>query len=438
MTAEALFDDAAERSVLGAVLVRNDALDDVADILEPEHFRRSAHASLFRAMRSLQAHGQPIDPLTLTAVLPALGVADVPASFITALTDGMPRSANVGAYAAIVRDKWLKRSILTASEQLAADTRADATSGEALLEQAEAAIYGLGTRAVKTDWVAAAELATETFAQIERFREQRGTVTGVPTGFADLDDITGGLHPGDLVLLGARPSLGKTALALQVAVHAAASVPVAFFSVEMSRVPLGLRAVAGESRVDGWRMTHGYLNDTEQHRVGAAIARIAETQLFIDESPMLSPIQVRSKLRRLRARTGTLGLVVIDYLQLLAPLSEHRKENKVNQVAGISRALKVMAREFNVPFLVLAQLNRGLEQSSDKVPKLSDLRDSGALEQDADIVLLLHRPEVYDRTNAAVEGLAQLIVGKHRNGATGVVELLWRKEHTRFENVRRT
>lgn len=435
--AETLYDEGAERAVLGAVLVRNEALDEVLEMLEPEHFRRAAHAGLYRAMREIHGKGQPVDPVTIAAALPALGVSDVSPAFVMRLTEGVPRSTNIAAYAATVREKWLKRSLLAEAHQLVKDAEADITSGDALLEQAEAAIYRLGATAIKSDWISSAELASELFEAMERIQNHAGQITGLSTGFADLDEMTGGLHKGDLVLLGARPSLGKTALALQVACHVAKSAPVAFVSVEMSRGPLGMRAVAGEARVDGWRMKQGFVSEVETRRIGEAISTIAEMALYIDESPMVNPLHVRSKLRRLRSRTGTLGLVVIDYLQLMAPLPEHRRENKTNQVAGISRALKIMAREFDVPFLVLAQLNRGLERSADKVPTMADLRDSGALEQDADIVLLLHRPEVFDKQNAALEGVAQLIVGKHRNGATGIVDLQWRKDITRFEGARR-
>ncbi len=435
---DTFYDDAAERAVLGAILVRNDALDDVAEVLDPDHFRRSAHSGLYRAMRELHGKGQPIDPVTVAAMLPGLGITDVSPAFVVGLADGTPRSTNALAYAATVREKWLKRRLMAEAQQLVADAQADIASGEALLEQAEAAIYRLGATAVKSDWVTAAELAGELLTAVETLAKRSGTVTGLRTGFRDLDDMTGGFQRGDLILVGARPSMGKTAFALQVALDAAEHVPVAFVSVEMSRGPLGLRAAANRSQVDGWRMRQGFMSDIESRRVGEAIAAIGNLSLYIDESPMVNPLQVRSKLRRLKARTGALGLVVIDYLQLMAPLPEHRKENKTNQVAGISRALKLMAREFNAPFLVLAQLNRGLERAADKTPTMSDLRDSGALEQDADLVLLLHRPEVYDKGQADLSGQAQLILGKHRNGPTGIVDLVWRKDVTRFEDARRS
>lgn len=434
--AETLFDDRAERAVLGAVLVRNEAMDDIADVLEPEHFRRAAHAGIFRAMRELYGRGTPVDPVTLAAALPTLGVTDVSPAFVASLTDGMPRSANVTAYAATVREKWLKRSVLAEAEQLIRDAQADIASGEALLEQAEAAIYRLGSTAVKSDWISGAEWAAELFGTITTLGQRRGALTGIPTGIRDLDEMTLGLQRGDLVLLGARPALGKTSLALQMALRAAQEAAVAFFSVEMSRGPLGLRAAAGEARVDGYRLRNGWATEVELQRLGQALTDLSELPIYLDESPLLSPLQLRSKLRRLRSRVGALGLVVVDYLQLMAPLPEHRRENKTNQVAGISRALKLMAREFAVPFLVLAQLNRGLERAADKVPTMADLRDSGALEQDADIVLLLHRPEVFEREKKPeLEGVAQLIVAKFRNGATGTVDLRWRKEITRFEDV---
>jgi replicative DNA helicase len=282
--------------------------------------------------------------------------------------------------------------------------------------------------------VSAEQLADELGPVIERLTEQHQAISGVPSGLADLDWLTRGWQPGDLITLGARPGSGKSAVAVQFAMRAAESVPVAFFSLEMSLQALGLRALTAEARVDGFRLMSGHVRDElSLQRLGHGLAALGQRTLWFDESPRLSPLTMRSKLRRLHATAGRIGLIVVDYLQLMDPLPEHRRENRTGQVAGISRALKILAREFAAPLLALAQLNRQLEQSSDKRPKLSDLKDSGAIEADSDLVLFLHRPELYDRDKPELEGLAELIVAKHRNGPLGNVLLHFAKAQTRFE-----
>jgi replicative DNA helicase len=438
MSTAILHDESAERALLGAVIVRNGAMDDLADLLEPAHFGREHHRLTFAAMRDLHVAGTAIDPITLAAELERAGDLDtVGRPFLHQLGEGVARSANVAAYAKVVRDCALRRDLAAAARRMLADAGGTEISAAQLLEDAEQAIYRLSATAVKTDWVSGADLSQELFPVIETLTNERKALTGVATGFRDLDWMTRGLQAGDLVLLGARPSSGKTALALQLAMTAAKTVPVAFFSVEMSRAPLGLRIVSAAAQVDCWRLLSGGLNEFDLLRVGEGLAQLGEAAIYIDESPTLSPIQARSKLRRLKAKAGTIGLVVIDYLQLMAALPEHRTENRTTQVAGISRALKILAREFGVPFLVLSQLSRGLERSTDKRPQLSDLRESGALEQDADVVLLLHRPEMYDKDNDSLKGKAELIVAKQRNGPIGHLELFWSGPQMRFETERR-
>lgn len=438
MTApDALYDDRAERAVLGAALIRPAALDDLTETLEPWHFRRAAHQTIFGAMLALQQRNAAVDPVTVCEQIARAGTPldDMGGpAYVSSLTDGVPASSHYAHYAAIVRDKALLRALRDEARRVQAEAEGALVSGAELLERAEQALYRLGSRAVQSEWVSGEQLATELYPVIERIAESHRGVTGLSTGLPDLDAMTRGLQPGDLVLIGARPGSGKTAIGLQIAMKAAESVPVAFFSVEMGRQPIGLRSVIAAAHVDGFRFLSGYLSDLEHMRVGDGLSRLAAAQIYIDESPYLSPLHVRAKLRRLNAKLGRVGLVVIDYLQLMAPLPDDRRENKTNQVAGISRALKVLAREFGAPFLVLAQLNRGLERSADKRPTLSDLRDSGALEQDADLVLLLHRPEMYERDKPELEGVAELIVGKQRNGPTGTVDLYFRKAEMRFES----
>lgn len=430
---ERLYDDAAEQAVLGAILVDNALLDEISDALTPLHFRRAAHQGVFRAMLELTRRSTPIDPITLRDILPTLGVVDVTLGDIAAYVDGMPHGANVQAYAAQIRTQHTLRALERLGHAVSRAAEGGTVAPDAIIEDAEAELLVLGSPSLRGTWASSEDIVTALVATLEAIATTRGVMNGVLTGLRDLDDMTGGLHKGDLILLGARPSMGKTALALQMALHAARSCPVAFFSVEMGLVSLALRALAGEAQVDSWRLKQGKQSPVQEQRVAEALNTMGAMTIWIDESPLVSPGHVRAKLRRLRTLTGgALGLVVIDYLQLMAALPEHRNENKTNQVAGISRALKLMAREFDVPFLVLSQLNRGLERATVKTPSLADLRDSGALEQDADLVLLLHRPEVYDPTNVALEGIAQLLVAKHRNGATGNVDLRWKKEMTRF------
>jgi replicative DNA helicase len=427
--------DEAEWAVLGAIVVRPAALDEIADWLAPEHFRRQHHRAIYAAALRLHLQGQPPDLVTLRDTLEASGeLADVGMVALTRLGDGVPKSTNVEHYARIVREKALIRSLRAELRRLASEAEAEGATGAALLEQAEAAIYRLSTTAVRTDWVSAEQLASELYPVIERLTEQHQPISGVPSGLSALDWITRGWQAGDLVVLGARPSAGKTALSLQFAMRAAESVPVAFFSLEMGLQPLGLRALTAEARVDGFLLQSGQVRDELSiQRLGRGLAALSDRKLWLDESPRLSPVGLRSKLRRLIATAGKVGLVIVDYLQLMDPLPEHRRENRANQVAGISRALKVLAREFAVPLLALAQLNRQLEQASDKRPKLSDLKDSGAIEQDADVVLFLHRPELYERDKPELEGVAELHVAKHRNGPTGTVDLYFQRAQMRFE-----
>lgn len=429
---EAICDEAAENAVLGAIYIRNEAYDDIADVLDVDDFGRLHNRQLFAAMQLLHSSGRAIDQVTIRAELERAGALDVPmAMLLNHLGDGVPRSTNVVHYAALVREKALLRRLRDAARRVLAEVETAGAKGVDLLERTEAAVYGLSSQAVKNEWISSLEQVGELAPLLERMFEEKQAVTGIRSGFVDLDFMTRGFQRGDLVLLGARPSQGKTAFGIQVAHKAAETVNVAFFSVEMSREGIGLRRVIQLADVDGYRMLGGRSSEVEQRRIGEGLARMGELPLYTDESAYLSPLHVRSKLRKLRAKYGAFGLVVIDYLQLMAALPDDRRENKTNQVAGISRMLKLLAREFGVPFLVLSQLNRGPKDGSR--PSMSDLRDSGALEQDADVVLLLHRPEVYEQTPQNA-GLAEVIISKQRNGPTGIVELTWRGEPMRFEN----
>jgi replicative DNA helicase len=431
-----LLDDSAERAVLGAILVRNAAMDDVSDNLDPEHFGKPHHEHIYAAMRELHQGGQSIDPVTLCPVLERRKVLDdAMRAYVYGLDMGVPKSSNIEAYAKLVKEKATLRKLRDAARRIIADIENEDAASRELLESAEQSIYAIGATAIKTDWISGRELAVELEPLIDKMLIDRQPVTGVATGFPELDRITRGFQPSDLILLGARPSQGKTAFGISVALTASQETPTAVFSIEMSRHAIGFREVIHEANVDGYRMLSGRLSEVDIRRVGEGLMHLGELNIWHDESAHLSPLQVRTKLRRLQSRVGRIGLVVIDYLQLMAAMPDDRRENKTNQVAGISRALKLLAREFRAPFLVLSQLNRGPKDGTR--PTMADLRDSGALEQDADVVLLLHRPEVYDPTPQNA-GLAEIIIGKQRNGPTGTVELVWRPEPMRFENRQRT
>jgi replicative DNA helicase len=434
-----LYNETAERAVIGAVLIRNEALDDLADVLEPDHFGREHHRRIYTAIEKLHQNGQPIDLVSLKDALERAGsLEEVGGSaYVSALTDGVPRSLNALHYGRMVREKWVLRQLHYYAQRLVAETGAPNADSARLLESAEQDIYTLSHKRDTGVWVSGAEMVGELYDVINALQENQRLVTGIPSGFADVDDQTRGFQKGDLVLLGARPSQGKTALAMQIAMFAARSVNVAVFSIEMSRQPIGMRAVSALGQVDNFRLLRGFTGELDREHVSAGLSRLSQLKMFIDDSPSLSPLQVRSKLRRLAASAGPIGLVVIDYLQLMAPLPDHRRENQNVKLEGISRALKLIAREFDAPCLVLSQLNRGLERSADKRPTLADLRGSGALEQDADVVLLLHRPEVYEPDKPELQNLAELNIAKQRNGPVSTIDLIFQKHTMTFHDKAR-
>jgi replicative DNA helicase len=410
----------AERAVLGALLVQPDLLDVVRPLLAPVHFFRAAHRTIYDGMLDLHAERIAIDALTLKEMLLKRRKLDEVggAGYVMGLTDGMPRSTNVEAYARIVREKAALRTVIAAGTQIVARAyEADEDAG-AVLQTAEAAFLALSADVVPGDLVTASDLAREAFAVVERLVEARHPITGVSTGLPSLDRLTLGLQDGDLIIIGGRPSQGKTALALQIALHLARVVPVAFFSLEMSRQALELRALSQLAHVDHQALRCGQVSSLDQQRIGAALDALAGLDWHVDDTSALAPLEVRSKARRLKARHG-LGAVVIDYLQLM---TGPKAENRTQEVSALSRSLKGVARDLNVPVVVLSQLSRASEQRADRRPTLADLRDSGAIEQDADLVWLVHRPVPADGGESQT---VELIVAKQRNGPTGTVELVW-------------
>jgi len=423
----------AERAVLASVLLDGDRFLDIADRLAPADFFRVAHQQIYAAMRELAQAGGKIDFLTVTERLGQhrqLDDVGGPA-YLSQLTDAMPRSANIESYAAIVKDRADRARLLKAGRSIVGLAETADDSARALIDQAERLIFAVAQNDERGDFISAEQLVLEGVPQVEQLLEHKHGTTGIQTGFLDFDEMTRGLQPGSLVILAARPSMGKSAFALNLAAHAAAhGSTVGFFSLEMSRQELFMRLVAATGHVDGHRLQSGYVSQTDYSRLSHAFGQIASSSLFVDDSAVVGVLDVRGKARRLQAKHG-LHLLVLDYLQLMQLPSG--AENRNIAIGDISRALKLVGRELNVPVVALSQLSRETERRGDKKPMMSDLRDSGALEQDADLIVFIHRPEVYQATPDN-EGVAEIIIAKQRNGPTGTVKLRWSKEWTRFDN----
>ncbi len=429
----------AEKCVLGAILINNHAFNQAAEIIDSQDFFRDAHRRIFEKMVALTDRSAPLDLVTLTDELTRSSELDEVGgpAYISSLTDGVPRSANVESYAKIVKERsTLRRLIQSANDVLTRAYEAE-EDADTLLDEAERSIFQIAEHRLRTGFVRVSEMVDASYQLMERLQEHKGLVTGVPSGFIDLDALTSGFQKSDLVIVAARPSMGKTSLVLNIALHGAieAGKTVGIFSLEMAKEQLYIRMLTSEARVDAHRFRGGFLGDADYGRITTANARLLDAKLFIDDSPGVGILEMRAKARRLKLEHG-LDLLIVDYLQLMQ--GRGRFENRQQELASISRALKILAKELDVPILALSQLSRAPEARGDHRPQLSDLRESGALEQDADVVLFIFREEMY-ATDAErrpeIEGIAELIIGKQRNGPTGTVRLAFLKQYTRFENL---
>jgi replicative DNA helicase len=424
----------AERAILGALMVNADLIHDVSEAIAPGDFFRAAHRTLYDAMRGLSERRQPIDFLTVKAALDtkALEECGGPA-YLVSLADGVPRSVNVKAYCVIVREAALRRRLQAIATQAIVEAGSADIEAQRAVERAEAAIYELGQKTQTGELCSIDAAIADVWPMIERVVDTGRPEMGTPTGFPDLDQITRGMFPGNLIILAARPGMGKSALALNIAHYAAnaGDQTVAFFSLEMSREEITTRLLGAVGRVNMHRLLAGRSRGDDLARIGEARAEAGASSLWIDDTSTQTVTSIRSKARRLKARRG-LGLIVVDYLQLLS--SERRYDSRVVEVGAMSRGLKQLAGELGVPVLALSQLTRASEGRSESKPRISDLRESGSLEQDANAVWLLHRPEEYQATPENA-GLAELIIGKNRKGPTGVVRLRWSGEETRFDSL---
>ncbi len=429
----------AERSVLGAILLHNDAFNTAAEVIDSNDFFRDAHRRIFEKMVRLAERNDAIDLVTLKEELGRSGELDQVGgpAYISALVDGVPRSTNVEHYARIIKEKATLRSLIFSANKILTTAYEAEDEADVILDQAEHAIFAIADKKIRDGFVSLKDLAEGSLDTIEKLHARKELVTGVPTGFTDLDEMTSGLQPSDLIIVAARPSMGKTSLVLNMAQHVGTKteMTVGIFSLEMSKEQLFLRMLTGEARIDAHRLRGGFLGERDWGKLSQALGTLSEAKIFIDDTPSIGVLEMRAKCRRLASEHG-LNLVIVDYVQLMQ--GRGRFENRTLELAAISRALKGLAKELQVPIIVLSQLSRATESRSDHRPQLSDLRESGALEQDADVVIFIYREDQYADKNAPPSessGTAELIIGKQRNGPTGVVKLAFIREFTRFENL---
>ena len=424
----------AERSVLGAILIQNDAYNMAAELLRPEDFYRDAHRRIFDKIIALAERRTAVDFVTLKEELVRAGELDAVGgpAYIASLVDGVPRATNVEYYAKIVKEKSILRNLNGAANTILQDAyEADQDAAE-ILDRAEHSIFQIAEGRIRTGFISLYDIAQDSVEAIQKAHEEKQLITGVSTGFHDLDRLTSGLQRGDLIIIASRPSMGKTSLALNMAQYVGTKTDktVGVFSLEMSREQLFLRMLSSESQIDGHNLRTGFLRSDDWGRLTEALGVLGQAKVYIDDSPGMGVLEMRAKARRLAAEHG-LHLIIVDYIQLMQ--GRGRFDNRTQELGAISRALKMLAKELNAPVVVLSQLSRAPEARSDHRPQLSDLRESGALEQDADVVLLIYREDRYN-PQAENDSVAEIIVAKQRNGPTDTVKLAFIKERTRFEN----
>jgi len=427
----------AEQSILGGILLDNQALNSVLEVLEHRDFYSESHRKIFAAILDLSERNEPCDLITLSSMLKDKQQLDQVGgmAYLASLVDNVPSAANVAHYAKIVKEKAiLRRLIGTATEILTKSYNAGADVDE-VLDEAEHAIFEISENKIRPAFFPIKNIIKDSFKTIEKLYERKELITGVPTGFEKIDDLTSGLQKSDLIIIAGRPSMGKTAFALNIAQHAAtdAGIPVAVFSLEMSKEQLALRMLSTAAKVDSQRLRKGFLGETDWPKLTTAAGRLSEALIFIDDTPAITALEMKAKARRLKAESG-LGLIILDYLQLMR--GGAYRDSREQEISEISRSLKALAKELNVPVIALSQLNRKVEDRTNRRPHMADLRESGAIEQDADVIAFIYRDEVYNKSEDNPEkGLAEIIIGKQRNGPTGMVKLAFLEKYTCFENL---
>jgi len=428
----------AEQSVLGALMLDHRAWDQVADRITVDDFYRNDHRAIFEAILRLVARSQPFDVLTIAETLKTdnkLTLLPSGEAYLYELAQNTPSAANITAYADIVRERSVLRQLISVGTDVTDSVfHPDGRDSQELLDHAERLVYKISEHQQRGSGpIAIASLLSKATDRLDYLYHTKGALTGVSTGFTDFDHLTSGLQPGDMVVIAGRPSMGKTSFAMNIAEYAAIKQekPVMVFSLEMPAEQLALRMISSLGRIDQQKVRTGQLSDTDWPRVTSAVSVLSESKLYVDDTPGLTPLELRTRARRVARKHGGLSMIVIDYLQLMT--SSGAKENRTNEISEISRALKGIAKEFNVPVIALSQLNRGLEQRTDKRPVMSDLRESGAIEQDADVIAFIYRDEVYHE-DSPHKGTAEIIIRKQRNGPIGDFRLTFLGQYTRFEN----
>ena len=428
----------AEASVLGSLMLDRNAIVRVADFLRPEDFYLDHHAQVYRAALNLYDRADPLDLLTLAAELERMRVLERIGgqAFLAELQSSVPTAANVEYYGHLIEEGATKRKLITAGGRITALGFDEGTPADDALDAAESVIFGIAEGRITQDFIPLKDILKETWDQIEAIHKDQSIVSGVPSGFADLDAKTGGFQKSDLIIVAARPGVGKTSLCLGIAQNASIQykIPVAIFSLEMSEQQLVTRLLCSEASVDSYRLRTGLLKDAEWPRIAQAMGALSEAQIYIDDAPNVSVMEMRTKARRLKS-ANNLGLIIVDYLQLMHGRSA---ENRVQEVSDISRSLKSLARELQIPIIACSQLSREPEKRPDHRPQLADLRESGSIEQEADLVLFIYRERFYnDNVAEDKRNIAEIILAKHRNGPTGKIELMFIDEQTKFANLDR-
>ncbi|KAF0144587.1 MAG: replicative DNA helicase [Nitrospirae bacterium] len=427
----------AEQSILGAIMIENDALPKVIEVISREDFYKESHRKIYDAMIELFDKSEPIDLITIAEELKKRNEIDAVGgeAYLSALASQVPTAANIRYHSKIIREKALLRALIKSASEIAGKVYEENLDADELVDQAERIIFTISDKRIKTSFVSLKDLIKGSFETIEHLYDKKSAITGTASGFTQLDELTSGFQKGDLIVVGGRPSMGKTALGLNIAQHVGMELkePVAIFSLEMSKEQLAIRMLCSEARIDSNKVRKGFINGKEDwSKLTNAAGKLTESPIFIDDSSSTTVLEMRAKARRLKLEHKGLSLVIVDYLQLMRGRGGFERSRE-QEISEISRSLKALAKELDVPVIALSQLNRGVEQRQIKKPTLADLRESGAIEQDADVIIFLYRDEFYNRETPE-KGKAEIIVAKQRNGPTDTINLSFFPHYTRFEN----
>lgn len=427
----------AEQSVLGGILIDPQTFNRIVDLVSPDDFYRPAHGKIYSAMRALGERNEPIDVVTLTAKLKELGVYEETGgtAYLAELLEKVPTAVNAEYHAKLVADQALKRNLISTCNELSSKGMEPGETTDELLDFAEKSIFGLTSSKRTRNMSPIKEIVSDAFTDLELRYQTQDELTGVPSGYLELDKMTQGFQPSDLVVVACRPSMGKTSFALGVVRHAAQhyNKPIIFFSLEMSKVQIVHRLLSAEAKVDQTRLRTGKLTERDWQNLTRAAGMFCDSKIYIDDTASLPVMEMRGRARQLKSKLGDLGLIIVDYIGIMG--TPAKQESRQNAIADISRSLKALAKELHVPVIALSQLNRNIEQRQDKRPLMADLRESGAIEQDADLIVFIHREDVESMAQPNTASVAEFIIGKHRNGPRGTVKVAWLGQYATFENL---